>query len=588
MSGGSLVVLAGRAQDLPAGWSAICEDVGWPPVRIDDWRTLSELDGMPEVVIVTPGLLDGGRPADERWRRAAIRWVAIVDRPDAARYEDLRRAGYDEVLDAGASPALLLGPLHRLEERRMAGEAEQRLLDESLAAYEDIRWLDRIRERMRLAEPGEMAPALIRMVAEALGEQGGCLWRPDGADGRPGGFALECTVAAEPPAVGQLELHALPQVQELLAGHPVAMTRERPAVWVPLRDGDLLIALIEVPRAERRTAKLLHRETARLRMLVDWLGIALRNGIEIEQMRSVLRARFGDFFSADAFTQHVDKALVQARRYRRPLGVVGLVWLGPAGERERFFRTVFELLRDADVFEQPTGDRARIFLPETGYLGGVQFLRRIRRELSQKFGARWPAPFQGVVVAFPWAGDDGAALLAAVDRDLERARVLDATLRQLRNSPMAALPEVLAPWSKTPSLDPNVWADLVFHLVQEVTLQHPDDSRLLLYLGAHRDSTRTFSPLFEFPARWDRILVAAGLDAQSESPESHLMRIVRDEQMLQRWYAVLDRPGGALVAWSACDEGNWRGGICTEPLLAQVALNRFEDQYMLHHRWVAS
>ncbi len=585
---GNLVVLARQAQDFPAAWASICEEIGWPPTRVDTWQALAALDSMPEAVVVTPGLVDAGRPADESWRRSAVRWVALVEQIDFQRYQELRHAGYDEVLTLDMAPALLLGPLHRVEELRVASEARQRLLDESLAAYEDIRWLDRIRERMRLVEPIEMAPSLIRLVAEALGEQGGCLWRPDSADGRPGGFAVECTVDAEPPAVEKLELHAMPQVQELLAGHPVVMSRERPGVWVPLLDGGMLIALVEIPRGERRPGKLLHREIARLRMLVDWLGIALRNGIEIEQMRTVLRARFGDFFSADAFTQHVDKALVQARRYRRPLGVVGLVWLGPAAERERFFRAVFELLRDADVFEQPTGDRARIFLPETGYLGGVQFLRRIRRELAQKFGLRWPAPFQGAVVAFPWAGEDGTSLLAAVDHELDRASKLDATLRKLRSSPMATLPDILAPWSNVETLDPNVWADLVFHLVQEVTLQHPDDSRLLLYLGAHRDSTRTFAPLFEFPARWDRILVAAGLDTQGEPQESHLVRLVRDEHMLQRWYAVFDRPGGALVAWSACDDGNWRGGVCTEPQLAQVALNRFEDQYMLHHRWVAS
>lgn len=585
--GGRLVVVAAEARELPGEWTAICEAAGWPPMRVESWDELAALDVAPEVVMVAASRVGGGAPNEERWRRAATRWVALRETPTADDLADLRRRGYAEVVDLAASPALVLGPLHRAEELREVGEAQQRLLDESLTAYEDIRWLDRIREGLRLADLATLAPRLVRMFAEALGEAGGCLWRPDtAADGRPGGLVPIHVAGVEAPAVARIELHALPQVADLLAGKPVLLTRDRTSVWIPLRDGDMLLALVEIPRKAGR-ATLLNRELVRLRMLVDWLVIAMRNSLELEQLRSVLRARYGDFFSSDAFRQHVDKALVQARRYRRPLAVIGLTWLGADADRDKFFRSVFELLRDADVFEEPRGDRARIFLPETGYLGGVQFLRRVRRDLAQKFGVRWPSAFQGVVAGHPWAGDDSEALLALVDAKLDEARRLDPALRALRSASIETLPDVLAPWSETVTLDPNVWADIVFHLVQEITLQHPDDSRLLLFLGAFKDSVRTFAPLFDFPARWDRILVAAGLDAQAEPPESHIIRIVRDDRMLQRWYALLDRPDGAVAAWSACDDGVWRGGVCTEPQLVQVALNRFEDQYMLHHRWVA-
>lgn len=585
-----LVFLTGKADHAPLTWTAILEQEIKPPLRCDSWTKLLT-SGAGDVVFVFPDLYGGKKPSQAEVQQAlpGAAWIAVMNGPDAAKMRDAFSAGYDEVFDRAAAPALVMGPLLRLRERRRRAAEEQRLLEESLAAYQELSALDRVRELLRVLELQELAPRVVRELANVLGENEGTLWLP--ADDAEQSGALK-PIRAEGArlwaSADLLSLHALGAAADIINGKIVQSEWQgRKTVFVPVVESDLLIALVELPRSAGAGA-LLKRDENRLRMLRDWLKIALQNSLEAEQMRRVLRSRFGDFFAPESFQQHLQKALLQASRYHRPLTLIALEFQGPERSRKKLFQFILELLRDADVFEEPQGGRARIFLPETGYLGGVQFLRRIQRELGQKFQAGAVKQLAATITSYPWHADDAAGLYAHLDAGLTVAVKARDAVAAVQAERVHRLLDILAKHPQSRTLDdPNIWADLAFHLVQETTLVEPESTRMLLFLGAHAESTKTFAPLLEYAARWDRILVAAAVADEKET-EPGPMKIIRDPNMTGAYLALLERPAGAIAAWVRAGKngGEWQGGLCQDTYLVRAAFNRFEDQYLLHHKWV--
>lgn len=583
-----LIFLTGSAAAVPLAWTALLEQEFVPPLRVDTW---SELLGgrSPDAVFVFEDRYSEHAPCEPTFAKAlaATRWVAVLNKPSADAVRDAVDRGYHEVLDLHMEPALVLGPLLRLRELRKVSETTQRLLEESMSAYEELQWLDRIRELLRLLDSDELVSQMATLCRQALGAAGARVWRPPSGGAEPGCLALAAAQGALDAGTAHLELHAIPRSAEILGGHAVQVEWQgRQTVWLPIVDANMLIALIELPRLKEQV-RLLHREEARLRMLAEWLRIALANARETEQMRRVLRSRFGEFFAAPAFRQHLDKALVQASRYHRPLTLVALRYDGAESLRRRIYGAVLELLRDADVFEDPDDGGGRILLPETNYLGGVQFLRRMQRELAQKFPRHALRDLTTAVACYPDHGRDVEQLFARLGENMQRAVALRPVVQALREAVVAEFPELLAQLPQVVAVeDPNQWADMAFHLVQEATVIRPEQTRMLLFLGTYQESVRTFASLFEYPARWDRILVAAGIAAEGSVPASHLVRLVRDEALADTYLAVLERPRGSTVAWTVQRDGVWRGGLSFGSDVARTVINRFEDQYMLHHRWI--
>lgn len=586
-----LVFLTAQTDKVPLGWTSILEQELLPPLRHATWPDLLSAQRRPDIVFVFSDCFEQDKPS-----RAAIKqalpgtgWIAVIESPDAGKLREAYAAGYDEVFDAAAAPALVLGPLLRLREKRQTVAQEQKLLEESLAAYQELSALDRVRESLRVLDLQELAPRLVRDLAEILGERDGTLWLPaDDAETTGSLRPIRAEGARFLANQVMLSLHALPCAADLLNGKIVQVDwRERKVVFVPIVEADLLLALVELPRHGSATA-LLNREETRLRMLRDWLKIALQNSLEAEQMRKVLRSRFGDFFSPESFAQHLQKALLQASRYHRPLTLVALDFDGPERTRKKVFQYILELLRDADVFEEPQGSSARIFLPETGYLGGVQFLRRIQRELQQKFPGGTLKNLATTLASYPWHGRDAQALYANLADSLAAVGGAKAGLAAIKSERIHRLVDALTKNNAVQSLhDPNIWADLAYHLVQETGLIEPDSTRMLLFLGSHAESLKLFSTLLEYPARWDRILVSAAVTGDKEATAGP-MNIVRDPNMTNTYLAMIERPTGALAAWVRADKPGdaWRGGLCRDVHLVRALFNRFEDQYLLHHKWV--
>jgi len=586
-----VAVLATAAQHVPPAWSSVFEHEGWPTLRYASWDELLREGELPDVVYVFPDLLGVCSPRDERVERrlAGTRWVAVLPNPEPDDVRQVLAQGYREVMELDASPALVLGPVLRVRELRSAAKDADRLLEESLNAYDELRWLDRVRRAIRILDFEALANEIVREYAGALGEQGGYLWRVTNEGEAAGVLTLAANVEVPRPETARMLLHALPQPTTLMQGQPIqTFWHGRETAWVPLVDDGLLSALIEVPRESGRRG-LLRREIARIRMLSDWMGIALRNSLETEQLRRVLSSRHGGYFDPPAFRQHVEKAIRQARRYRRPFALAALHYDGAEPQAHRLFDSVLSLLRDADVCAQPEGTRATIFLPETGYLGGVQFLRRVHRELRQSFRPSVLRRLTGGVVAYPAHGEDFPVLLEQVDTQLQAARAVQSAVRAVGNASVANLGDIFREHAApAPLQDPNDWADLAFHLVQETTVVAPQDSRLLLYLGRYSQARDMFAPAFDLAARWDRILVVAGIEEGAQLPQDRTIKLIRDEALLDTYLAILERPSGAVAVWARLQGGSWSGGVIDDPLLVRAAFNRFEDQYMLHQRWVGS
>ncbi|RMF12262.1 MAG: hypothetical protein D6761_12990 [Candidatus Dadabacteria bacterium] len=580
-----LIFLTGHAGGVPSSWTALLEQEALPPLRVAEWDELLDT-GEGDLIFVFPDRLNERRPNDANVARRlpGACWVAVLEDPSPGAVRDVVARGYDEVVDLSGDPALVIAPVLRL--RRRSGEVREgaKLLEESLEAYQELSALDRVRRSLRILDLRELGQRIVEDLAEVIGESSGVMWLPEENVEQAG--LLRALVDTTGPSSDRLfALHQLHMARELLDGEILEGELDGVnSILVPFVEGGLLLALVQIPRGNAQA--MLHRDLRRLRMLRDWFRLALQNSFETEQMRKVLRSRYGDFFAPESFRQHLDKAILQASRYRRPLSVAGLFVDLPEQQRQRVFQFLLGLLRDADVFEEPDARRARIFLPETDYMGALQFLRRIRREIQQRFPSSVYERLVATAVSYPWHGESTNDMFEALGHALDDAVRAQELAARVRREPLIRGLHELHAMSELLFDDPNEWADFAFHFVQETSLCDPDASRLLLFLGGHRQSLRTFAPLFEFPARWDRMLVAAALDAEEHEPDSGPIAIIRDAAMQDVYLFAHERPESALLGWViAGDDGDWRGGIVRRTDLIRAVFDRFEDQYLLHQRW---
>lgn len=505
-------------------------------------------------------------------------WIAVVSEITFEIAEQAQNLGYLSTLTCDAPPWAIVEPLLRTRQRDRMIEELHRLLQESVEYHETLSILEEIRSLIpQLHSPRGYEQALKLYLGLTQAERGALWWREGGKKDSEDWFTLKSVTSPPPPSL----------FPESFPGHEILphLTQGTPKLSLFLDDPPYTLLLIlgrkEEPegilylyRSERFPHP--HRLMETIKILNGWVPPLLSLAFSQKPLPSYDLQEEGEFLG------RVEQLLKLSRRYERPLSIVSL-WTPPeTWQRYDLVGVISALLRESDILGNYDGEKISIALPETSYMGGEYFLRRLHRELRR----RYPQVRLKITTTLATTPYHGLLLedLLHYHKDEYRSLELLFPLFYPETPPARWLQLLTVTGKGIPIQDPNEWGDLLYTTLSELSLIHSRESRLCLYITDPEKFQKWFSSLNQAVLAWERVLLTAdrpfpasawggvyGVDTGFTSPA---------------YMILLDSPWGGLVALAEVKERGWQGGLFWEKGWARQLFDLWENRFMIHKRWL--
>jgi hypothetical protein len=505
-------------------------------------------------------------------------WIAVTSEISLEIIEKFQGLGYLTALPADAPGWAIVEPLLRVQHKDRMVEELHRLLQEGVEYHQIFSLLEEIRNLIpRLSSPRRFEDVLQLYLKVTHGDAGALWWREGVKENTEERFLLKAETHPSPPPLipRTFSWHEiLPLLQEDALKHSYWIDNPPYTLLIPLGKKEEPEGILYIHRKERFSHPYLLAE--RVKILNNWVTPLL----SFASWKGSPSAP--DLQGKEEFFENLQQLLKLARRYERYLTTV-FVWIPrETWERYDLIGAISAILRDSDLLGKYDGEKIAIALPETSYMGGEYFLRRLHRELRR----RYPLSALRITTTLATTPYHGLLLEDLLRYHEEEYHSLE-LLSQLTYpaTPPARWLSLLRETGKGISLeDPNQWGDLLCTALAELNLIHPKESRLCLYITDPERFQKWFSSLHQAVIAWDRVLITAdrpfphsawgavyGVDAGFKAPA---------------YMILLDSPWGGICALAEVREGGWYGGLFWEKGWARHLFDLWENRFMIHKRWL--
>lgn len=507
-------------------------------------------------------------------------WVAVVPHLSPFLCGYALELGYLGALEIESPPWAIFEPIFRVRRRDKIIEELHRLLNESVEFHNTLSLLEEIRRLIPELRTSQGYPSLLQLYMRIFEASSGALWLREFRDKDEGDwFFLQATTSPPPPALfsESFREHEVPILAQLHGKEPLFLSDPPYTLLAPLGSKDSLCGIVYLHRSQPFAR--LHRYSESFRILNSWL-------LPLLNLSLSYRDKQGEHPPAQEpdFPGRIQQLLRLARRYERPLTTVWAWVPDDLWKKYDILGVLSSLLRDSDLIGTYDGAKIPIALPETSYMGGEYFLRRLSRELKRRYPlARIKiittlatTPYQGLLLEdLVQYHEDEYASLTELERFLGPYDSPSVWIRALKSSGKGLT-----------FRDPNLWGDLFCTTIAELTLIHPRESRLCLYLTDPERIQKWFSSLNQANIAWDRVLLTGDRPIANNSWGG--LYVVDAGLSNPLFLLLLDSPWGGIVALAEEEGDTWYGALFWERGWARVLFDLWENRFMIHKRWLVS